>query len=116
MLQSMIKRYHTLDYGIKLFPFLICIMIVSVSIAAAPKQISHNRQLFVDDEMVSSTHGITFTLHQPNKHVVDGAVVPVLVRDRPWEEKSVAPILMVSQLAPPSKLRVRKLPVCQPAA
>lgn len=53
---------------------------------AAPLQVGHRHQLFIDDYVIADRSGIELTLHQPVKFKGN----PVLRGEHPWESGSVA--------------------------
>ncbi len=59
---------------------------VSAICVAAPLQVGHYHQLFVDDHIIADRSGIALTLHQPVKCEAN----PVLRAEEPWESGSVA--------------------------
>ncbi len=58
----------------------------SADVGAAPLEVGHQHQLFVDDHVIAERSGITLTLHQPVKCKQN----PVLRAEKPWESGSVA--------------------------
>ncbi|MBN1394801.1 MAG: PEP-CTERM sorting domain-containing protein [Pirellulales bacterium] len=63
-----------------------CCFVLLTICAADGAYLGTNRQLFVDDAMVSGSMNVDFTLHQPEKYSVGGETAPVLVADQPWED------------------------------
>ena len=64
-----------------------CVSLCGLAMAEEkPIEVGHFRQLFVDDYLIAERSNVTLTLHRPAKHPGN----PVLLPDKPWEEKSVA--------------------------
>lgn len=52
------------------------------SVEDTPIEVGSQRQIFVDDHLISSMHGLTRVFHSPERHRSN----PLIVGDRPWEK------------------------------
>lgn len=74
--------------------FLLCALASPVGISAQvlhrdttkPVELSDHRQLFLDDVLLESRHGLTRVVHQPVK-----LPAPIVVGDQPWENWAIFP-------------------------
>ena len=76
------------------FAFLLCALASPVGVSAQvlhrdttkPVELSDHRQLFLDDVLLESRHGLTRVVHQPVK-----LPAPIVVGDQPWENWAEMP-------------------------